>query len=219
MCGDVVHRGGGHREIVGGDPCGHGGEEGVRRRVAAEEPGTVRAEADPRQCPEVLDPGEVAQNFVPGRGVGVAQPQIHRTIAPERGETGVHLCRQGSGHGAGGGILGPESGPGVAFGERLGDGVRVPHHLALGRAHRGHQPGGREIGEKPVEVVGVEDSRVAGHRQAELLEEKPAAQGPARIAAVADGKVIGHGILPFSLASRRPAAGHVHLRAPRHHGR
>jgi hypothetical protein len=128
---------GADRQVVGGDPAGDGGEEGIRRGIGAAEPGGGGFRRLARPGPEGFQAGKVGQHLLGRLAVGVADAQVHRAMAAQRGEARVHFGGKDAGGGAGMGIGGPEPGLGVAGRQFLGDGDGFGDDRAFGRAHRG----------------------------------------------------------------------------------
>ena len=189
---DVGRRRRADRQAVGGDPGRHRREEHVRQAVVAEEPGAARRR---RQRPERLDAGEIGADRLVRLEAAIASPQVHRAGGPQRGEARVHLGDEAARQRPRRAGRRPEPAVGMALGQRLGDGEAVPEHAGAARlldAQRRHGAGRAEVGEHRREGGRVHRRGVQRHRQAEAREHQPAAQGPARMAAVADGEMIGH---------------------------
>ena len=123
-------------------------------------------------------------------------------MAAQGGEACVHLGSKDTGGGAGVGILRPETSVRMAGRQFLGDGDGFWDDGAFWGAHRGGGAGGEEVFENVRQLIGVKPGRAGLYRDAEGVEEEPAAKAPAGIGAVADhevvgGFVIGHVFCPF----------------------
>ncbi len=132
-------------------------------------------------------------------------------MAAQGRETGMHLRRQRAPHGAGARVGGPVPGIRVTAGELFGNGEAFGHHdpaLArlIGQAKRGNGARRGKTGEDTREIIAVEFGQRDPGVQAEGLEQKPAAQRPAGIGAIADAKVIVHPALRFRPSYGSPCA-------------
>ena len=119
-------------------------------------------------------------------------------MAAQAGKACVHFGSKDAGGGAGMGVAGPDPGLGVAGGQFLGNGDGFGDHCAIGRAHGGRGLGGEIAFQQIWQFIGVKPGGVGFHRNPESIEQKPAAQAPRGIGAVADHKVIGHVCCPFA---------------------
>jgi hypothetical protein len=81
---------------------------------------------------------------------------------------------------------------------------------------------GKEVAQEGGQFVGVKPGAVQFDRQVKRIEQEPAAQGPRRIGAVSDHKVIGHGChrshLRLPQASMPIPSGKAQICAQGHHG-
>ena len=117
-------------------------------------------------------------------------------MAAQRGEACVHFGGQHTGNCPCRRVFGPEPRLRVAAGQFLGDGQAFRHHGPFGCAHHRNRAGGKEPFQQARQVIGIKPGALHPDRQAEGIEQQPAAQRPAGIGAVAYGKVIGQGRSP-----------------------
>ncbi len=117
----------------------------------------------------------------------------------------MHLGGQRAGGGAGPLLGGPDPGVWMAAGQFLGNGKGLADQRAVGGAQGRDGARGGEFGKLVGDRSLVEIDQTGGDGNAEAVEEKPAAQGPAGIGAVADEKLLSHGVrLGFAACRVKP---------------
>jgi len=164
------------RQVVAGNAGGHRRKEHIGCRAGPAQPVPLCACLPPGPGPQQLEPRQIGPHGV-GRGaIGVADPQVHRAMAAQCGETCMHFGRKGAGHRAGGGVCRPEAGLRVTAGQFFGDGKAFAHHGALGGAHRRHGARREEPCQQLCHLVRVKPGGVGPDRQAEDIVLQPAAQ-------------------------------------------
>ncbi|OIQ74202.1 RNA polymerase sigma factor RpoH [mine drainage metagenome] len=134
----------------------------------------------------------------------------------------MHLCRQHPRQGTRRRVLRPKPCLGVTAGQFLRHGQSVRHNNPLGGFHRRHGPRRGIACQQLWQLIGVKPRAVAAHWQAEGVEQQPAAQRPAGIGAVANGKIIGHANSPLRIsrnASVLSRQREIPIFAVDHHGK
>ena len=186
-----------NRQVISGDSRRHRGKERICHRIVSAEPRAGCAGYSAGIGPDQFQPRQIGQDRR-GRGaLGVRQPQVHRAVAAQRRKAGVHLGGQRAGGGAGARVFRPMARARVAAGQFLGNGEAFGHHGAIAAQQRRGSAGRGEITQQKRQFIGVEPGGPDLYRNAKGIEQQPAAQRPAGIAAVADGECIGHQILQF----------------------
>ena len=200
------------RQAVGGDPRRHRREEDVGERVAAEEPGAVAAVRARAIAQSASMRARSARDRRVRHEADVGPAQVHRAGVAQGGEARVHLRREAARE---------RRAPAGSAGQRPRSGWRSASVSAIAsesQSRRSRRPPRRAAPARcaprrsrraaRANVGRVEPARVAHrHRQPEAREHQPAAQRPARIAAVADRQDVGHRVPPGSRLPRRRRGG------------